>query len=706
MDRGGRGRGGPGPSRQGSSLPLTLHGSLLQPGAGEAGARDTVHDEPQPMTEAESTHTPYAHHPRLARSAASAYHPTIASAPPTHAYEEHTHQDPTGAQRSHTTSFERSLPQEPQLPALPLPPIQPPVEAELYHHQQFEVTATSRYSELESYASAPQARVSNLYNQPVAHYSRTANASLPSLSFIQSEFQQGSSDQRFEPPQPSTVDYRQRRWVPQHTSRPIVPLPRTARSLPHVPLQQQISLGWNYQHVGTSHEYHNVPHMPSDMGDWAIDSRHDEMPMHSSRHTPSHRTCSVSMSTVSADRSTISAGPSFAGPSRSEQFQYAAQIHTPPPRRATQDSQAIMTPYYGGHTMPQYDPPPHPPPNHSQQSVTVSAQSQTLRGVHVEYIPEPESLPDLPLGEGRVGLHYGLSQVAGDPEDRVQSITPLPTSATTVASSSRKHQKEDVEMSDEDRPRKVSKKVAIACNFCRCKSLVSNDFREALEKDTNPCILDRKLKCDGHRPTCANCFRRQTACGYVDHQNRRGPGKAPKGQRSANRKAKAVAAQAASESSHTSRAPSVTASQEMHRRGSREAVSSYSMSSPPQASQQTHLPPPHAPPSFGSGSEASFDFNYARPHSTQFQLGYPEPTDPRIFDMTADLSGYSQHAPYMLMPARMASAGHWSSGQAPPPSTTLRESGNEFEGSPSAPFYEEQRRRPHGDDTTPEPPPQ
>ncbi|KAG2066482.1 hypothetical protein BDR04DRAFT_68947 [Suillus decipiens] len=39
----------------------------------------------------------------------------------------------------------------------------------------------------------------------------------------------------------------------------------------------------------------------------------------------------------------------------------------------------------------------------------------------------------------------------------------------------------------------------------------------------------RKLRCDGTKPSCANCSTRTLKCVYKDHPRRRGPGKAPKG---------------------------------------------------------------------------------------------------------------------------------------------------------------------------------
>ncbi|KAF9241117.1 hypothetical protein BU15DRAFT_73596 [Melanogaster broomeanus] len=88
----------------------------------------------------------------------------------------------------------------------------------------------------------------------------------------------------------------------------------------------------------------------------------------------------------------------------------------------------------------------------------------------------------------------------------------------------------DVGGEGHERKTKVSRKIYVACDFCR----------------------GRKLRCDGAKPCCSNCETRSLACKYQDHPRRRGPGKAPKGTRSKKtetkgRKGKGNARQADSE---------------------------------------------------------------------------------------------------------------------------------------------------------------
>ena len=300
MDRGGRGHGGRGVSRQSSSLPRTLHGSLLQSEA-EAGAEttDTYHGEPQQAAQVEGTYlgnTPsYASHYRDTRGT-TAHSTPIAPVPATYTYEDTSHQGTSSIQRIHNTSYERSLPQESPPSTLPLPPIQSPTGQ--YRQLHPEVQVTSRYSELQSYASAPTPRRSNVsqqYSSPIPQYSRIGNVPLPSISIIhQSEPVAGPSSypsQRYDTQQ-QALDYRQRRWTPQPVDRPMASLPRVGRTTQSQQHVQQVPLGWNYQYAGSSSEsYQGVQQTQAMMGSWS--SGQGELAAQSSRYTPSHREYAV-----------------------------------------------------------------------------------------------------------------------------------------------------------------------------------------------------------------------------------------------------------------------------------------------------------------------------------------------------------------------------------------------------------------------------
>jgi len=55
-----------------------------------------------------------------------------------------------------------------------------------------------------------------------------------------------------------------------------------------------------------------------------------------------------------------------------------------------------------------------------------------------------------------------------------------------------------------------SKKITVACNFCR----------------------SRKLKCDGGRPSCSQCLKRSNACDYMPQNKRRGVVRVSRGEES------------------------------------------------------------------------------------------------------------------------------------------------------------------------------
>ena len=130
----------------------------------------------------------------------------------------------------------------------------------------------------------------------------------------------------------------------------------------------------------------------------------------------------------------------------------------------------MLAPYYSSQTAAQYEPPPHPP-EYAQQIPPVPEQPQPMRVAQPEYIMEPEPMRVQTPLESRQAVPYGagLSQPERIPEERAQSLTPLPTSVASIASSSRKRKKEDSETSEEDNQKRAPKKTPIACHFCRSK---------------------------------------------------------------------------------------------------------------------------------------------------------------------------------------------------------------------------------------------
>lgn len=271
MDRGGRGRGGSGSgsSGQGSSLPRTLHGSLLQPGSQEPAA--VLHEEPQPMTEAESAHQgdiPYAAHPSRSARTASLHPPSLA--PP--AFEEGSSRDlGSGLPRSHTTSFERALPLGPgrlQDPHPYLPPIQ------------IRPSASSSTDPVR-YASALPGST-GYYSYPPPTPSR-----LPSVRSVDSEAQPGPStgDPRYHTYPPQDV----RMWGPS-------PVDRATQ------LQQQNLLwGGTASYVQDAAEFQRMygEVMQSARG-WMQGARQEEIPSDDSRNTAAHRTYLSSQNTANS----------------------------------------------------------------------------------------------------------------------------------------------------------------------------------------------------------------------------------------------------------------------------------------------------------------------------------------------------------------------------------------------------------------------
>ncbi len=62
-----------------------------------------------------------------------------------------------------------------------------------------------------------------------------------------------------------------------------------------------------------------------------------------------------------------------------------------------------------------------------------------------------------------------------------------------------------------------TKKITVACNFCRCEAAFSPSLASLTK-----ILTARKLKCDGGRPACSQCVKRSNSCDYMPQSKRRG----------------------------------------------------------------------------------------------------------------------------------------------------------------------------------------
>lgn len=165
MDRGG-GRGRGGPSRQGSSLPQTLHGSLIHTGSQEPS--DVFTEEPPPAETIHHGDIPFttfsARPPRASSTAPPSFLPAY--------FEEGSSRDVGGPSRGPVTSYERGVPQgqaRTEAPPAFLPPIhRAGVPEQQQHHPLYSSTAPP----------APASGSPNLYNY---HQRSSGSARLPSV---------------------------------------------------------------------------------------------------------------------------------------------------------------------------------------------------------------------------------------------------------------------------------------------------------------------------------------------------------------------------------------------------------------------------------------------------------------------------------------------------------------------------------------------
>ncbi len=164
-------------------------------------------------------------------------------------------------------------------------------------------------------------------------------------------------------------------------------------------------------------------------------------------------------------------------------------------------------------------------------------------------------------------------------------------------------------------------------------------------------VAARKLKCDG-QPICSNCSRRGIACAYAPEARRRGPGKAPKGQKKLARERTQATAGPSGVAQGSLSPPTRGRS-----RGRRSAQRVASSSTQSHLSQQ-QPPEGQPPPSFGSG-DSSYDFNFEQTSTPPEPMTNPTSAEQyrRIFNLPPGFSDYQpqQSTSYTSLPSRMAS---------------------------------------------------
>lgn len=139
-----------------------------------------------------------------------------------------------------------------------------------------------------------------------------------------------------------------------------------------------------------------------------------------------------------------------------------------------------------------------------------SSASRTGNYTHASYVP----LPSLPS-------RHSTEPDDDDEDDDGGEYLPGPSRRAPKRPRVAKPAEQGVSV----RPKGV-KKTLIACDFCRGNQTLFHGF-PALT-----ILAGRKLRCDGTRPSCWNCKARENqVCVYQAQPRRRGPGKAPKGQK-------------------------------------------------------------------------------------------------------------------------------------------------------------------------------
>lgn len=473
MDRGG-GSGRGGPSRQGSSLPRTLHGSLLHTDTGEEG--DVFAEEPQAVEALEAGQDeppPYpVYVPSTTRPASVPYSTAAVPGPssfPT--FEQGSSRGPGELSRAYPYSIETHAEQQ-QPPRvrqernLALPPFR---------------TQAAPSTDPELYASSVAAsRLNFNYASPAPP--PPGRPSLPPVSSLDSalgttSYAGSSAQEYYSTPRGNTWDTAPNPYVTER------PMARTAWSYPGLS-----------EHSPPTRTYPAPSEISgySEIARWGQYTRAENFSQEEGRSTAAH---------LSAARSTILESQQLSDQAR------AARLYQPQPQVPMQPSQI-----------------PVPSVELAQPFYEIAEAREGYSQVSSEFSPaysgrtrettSPSASDASPLAHR--GRTTSTSAPLGWQEPRRAEIGEQPLASTSAAQrpsstqlGKRKASDHDDDSSEDSPVRKVPKKTPIACNFCR----------------------GRKLKCDGRTPACGHCEKRRQPCTYVDAVKRRGPGKAPKGHR-------------------------------------------------------------------------------------------------------------------------------------------------------------------------------
>ncbi|KAF8899714.1 hypothetical protein CPB85DRAFT_1327234 [Mucidula mucida] len=137
--------------------------------------------------------------------------------------------------------------------------------------------------------------------------------------------------------------------------------------------------------------------------------------------------------------------------------------------------------------------------NRFQQDYAEQHPPRHPASAHVQGIPHPGALSSRPvLAIDTAGPHSSISRNPSVPVSREMSA------GRDIRSVSLSRPMSDISVSASTKgltkAKQRTKKITVACNFCR----------------------SRKLKCDGGRPACSQCVKRQNPCDYMPQSKRRG----------------------------------------------------------------------------------------------------------------------------------------------------------------------------------------